>query len=387
MSIENLLERIQAAYQRDMNNPREAVGAEDLPLSYEAITDQWLTNVLCSKVLGAQVLEHRLSEPDNGSSNRRKIYLKYNAQGQAAGLPEALFCKATHDLQNRIVLGMSGGARSEVLFFRDIRPHLSIEAPYGFHANIDPESFNSIVMLNDLSDEISEFCDDRTTISLERAQSQMRLLGQLHGSAYASPRLQQVIQELPTWPEFFAGTLAFGMKEGSSQGFLEAKSVIPARLYSRFEEVWPATEKSVAFHAEQATHTLTHGDVHLKNWYVAGNGEMGLSDWQCCGRGHWGRDLAYTISSALLPEDRRNWERDLVRLYLQELHAAGGPQVAFDEGWTIYRQQLLSALTWWTVTLTPPPGLPDMQPRDTTLEFIRRISTAIDDLDSLDAFH
>ncbi|MCY1562617.1 hypothetical protein D9M68_1000460 [compost metagenome] len=74
-------------------------------------------------------------------------------------------------------------------------------------------------------------------------------------------------------------------------------------------------------------------------------------------------------------------------LYLDELHAAGGPQVSFDEGWNIYRQQLLSALTWWTVTLTPPPGLPDMQPRDTTLEFIRRISTAIDDLDSLDAFH
>jgi hypothetical protein len=386
MSIENLLERIQSAYQRDINEPREAVEAQDLPLSYEAVTDRWLTNVLCGEVAGAQVLAHRLSEPDNGSSNRRKIYLTYNAQGQAAGLPEAVFCKATHDLQNRIVLGMSGGARSEVLFFRDIRPHLSIEAPHGFHAHMNPESFNSIVMLNDLSDEVSEFCDDRTTITLARAQSQMRLLGQLHGSAYALPRLQEVIQELPTWPEFFAKTLAFGMKEGSNNGFLEAKAVVPPRLYARFEEVWPATEKSVAFHAEQPIHTLTHGDVHLKNWYVAGNGEMGLGDWQCCGRGHWGRDLAYTISTALLPEDRRNWERELVALYLEALYAAGGPQVAFDEGWTIYRQQLMSALTWWTVTLTPPPGLPDMQPRDTTLEFIRRIATAIDDLDSLDAF-
>jgi hypothetical protein len=61
--------------------------------------------------------------------------------------------------------------------------------------------------------------------------------------------------------------------------------------------------------------------------------------------------------------------------------------VSFAEGWNIYRQQMMSALTWWTVTLTPPEGLPDMQPRDTTLEFIRRITTAIDDLDSLDAFN
>ncbi|MDT4853709.1 Phosphotransferase enzyme family protein [compost metagenome] len=333
------------------------------------------------------MLEHRLSEPDNGSANRRKIYLKYNAQGQAAGLPEALFCKASHDLQNRIVLGMSGGARCEVLFYRDVRPHLSIEAPRSYHANIDLDSFNSVIMLNDLSDSVTEFCNDKTVITRARAESQVRLLAAFHGTIYGSPQLQQAIREFPTWPEFFANTLAFGMKEGSNKGFLEAQSVIPERLYRRFEEVWPATEKSVAFHAEQATHTLAHGDVHLKNWYVAGNGEMGLSDWQCCGRGHWGRDLAYTISTALQPEDRRNWERELVSLYLDELHAAGGPQVSFDEGWNIYRQQLLSALTWWTVTLTPPPGLPDMQPRDTTLEFIRRISTAIDDLDSLDAFH
>lgn len=386
MSIQNLLDDIKAAYQRDMNEQHEAVDANDLPLSFDAITDRWLTNVLCSADSGAKVLSHRLGEPDNGSSNRRRIFLTYNAEGKAMGLPEALFCKATHDLENRIVLGMSGGAHSEVLFFRDVRPHLNIEAPVNFHANYNPETFNSMVMLNDLTDEVHEFCDDRTTISKQRALSQVRLLGKLHGSVYASPGLQEAIKELPTWPEFFNGTLAFGMKEGSSNGFLEAKSVIPPRLYSRFDEVWPATEKSVAFHSREPIHTLTHGDVHLKNWYVAANGEMGLSDWQCCGRGHWGRDLAYTISSALLPEDRRGWERELVQVYLEELHAAGGPKVPFDEGWTIYRQQLMSALTWWTVTLTPPPGLPDMQPRETTLEFIRRIATAIDDLESLDAF-
>jgi hypothetical protein len=387
MSIGNLLERIQSAYQRDMSEAREAFEADDLPLSYEAINNQWLSNVLNGGVVGAQVVAHRLGDPDNGSANRRKLHLDWNSQGKAAGLPQQLFCKATHDLQNRIVLGMSGGARCEVLFYRDVRPHLNIEAPISYHANMNGDTFNSMVMLNDLSDSVTEFCNDKTVVTYDRAQSQMRLLGALHGSIYGSSQLQDVIEELPTWPEFFANTLAFGMKEGSSNGFLEAKAVIPPRLYQRFEEVWPATLKSVAFHENQASWTLAHGDVHLKNWYVAGNGEMGLSDWQCCGRGHWGRDLAYTISSALTPENRRDWERDLVALYLEQLQAAGGPSISFEDGWNIYRQQLMSALTWWTVTLTPPPGLPDMQPRDTTLEFIRRIATAIDDLESLDAFH
>jgi hypothetical protein len=75
-----------------------------------------------------------------------------------------------------------------------------------------------------------------------------------------------------------------------------------------------------------------------------------------------------------------------LQLYLEGLQGEGGPRIDFNEAWLAYRRQLMSALTWWTVTLTPPEGLPDMQPRDTSLEFIRRITTAIDDLDSLAAF-
>lgn len=385
MSIEPLLKRIQTAYERDMRNKRIAVEATDLPLSYESITDRWLTNVLCHQHPGARVVKHHVSAPDNGSSNRRKIRVVYNDTGRSLGLPEQLFCKASQELQNRIVLGISGGALSEVLFFRDVRPHLDIEAPHCFHAHIDTESFNSIIILNDLSGSVSHFCDHKTAISRPHAESQMRLLARLHGRVYAMTHLQAVIKVLPTWPQFFANTLDIGIEEGSSKGFLAAESVIPARLYRRHAEIWPATLQSVAFH-ENAAHTLTHGDVHLKNWYITSNGEMGLCDWQCGGRGHWGRDLAYTLSSSLAVEDRRAWEQDLVRLYLNELHAAGGPKVSFAEGWKIYRQQLITALTWWTVTLTPPPGFPDMQPLDTTLAFIQRIATAMDDLDTLDAF-
>jgi aminoglycoside phosphotransferase (APT) family kinase protein len=135
----------------------------------------------------------------------------------------------------------------------------------------------------------------------------------------------------------------------------------------------------------QLPQTLGHGDVHLKNWYIAGSGAMGLSDWQCAHRGHWGRDFAYTISTALTVENRRAWDRELLQFYLDRMQAAGGPKIDFNEAWGHYRQQLLSALTWWTVTLTPPEGMPDMQPRDITLEFIRRITTAMDDVDALDS--
>ena len=126
--------------------------------------------------------------------------------------------------------------------------------------------------------------------------------------------------------------------------------------------------------------------MHLKNWYVAANGEMGLNDWQCSCKGNWGRDLAYAISTGLAIDDRRAWERDLLRFYLDRLQAAGGPALPFEDAWRIYRQQLFSALAWWTGTLGQPPEAPKMQPKASSLEFIKRMTHAIDDLDALDSF-
>jgi hypothetical protein len=63
----------------------------------------------------------------------------------------------------------------------------------------------------------------------------------------------------------------------------------------------------------------------------------------------------------------------------------GAPKVAFDDAWTIYREQLFSALAWWTGTLGQPPEAPKMQPAETSLTFIERMTHAIDDLDALDA--
>jgi hypothetical protein len=324
----------------------------------------------------------RLGSTDTGSSNRRKISVQYNEAGRAASLPTALFCKATQELANRIVLGVSGGASCEVIFYNDIRPCLDIEVPHSFFARFDPETFNSIVVLADLGAKATEFCNHNTVMTRQRAESQIELLARMHGQAYGNSVVRSRLSALPTWPEFFRSTYGFGMQEGSNAGFLAAEEVIPARLYRQFDKVWPATVESVDMH-ENLPQTLTHGDVHLKNWYVASSGEMGLSDWQCASRGHWGRDVAYAMATALTVEDRRAWERELMQLYIDRLRAAGGPAVKWDEAWNHYRQQLISALTWWTITLRPTASLPDMQPRDITLEFIRRIATAMDDVDTM----
>jgi len=63
-----------------------------------------------------------------------------------------------------------------------------------------------------------------------------------------------------------------------------------------------------------------------------------------------------------------------------------GSKPYFDESFRNYREQMVHALLMWTITLCHSPLLPDMQPEQTTLTMIERITTAMADLDSLDSF-
>ena len=148
--------------------------------------------------------------------------------------------------------------------------------------------------------------------------------------------------------------------------------------------IFSITAKSYLIHGE-LPRTFIHNDTHLKNWYIAGESQMGLNDWQTACKGHWSRDLAYTLATSLTVENRRTWEDELLKHYREQFAAVSGVNLSPDEIQLRYRQQMISVLSMWTVTFAPKENAPDMQPEDTCVEFIQRISTAVDDLDSIDS--
>ena len=381
-------EQIQKNYASEVENAagRTLASADQLPLTYAEINPRWLTAVLAPEgVTGAEVVSHRLGDEDEGTSSRRHIFLEWNEIGQQAGLPSSVFSKATMTLASRYLLGMNGGIAAEAVFYNSVLPTLEVRAPHALFARYDPDTFNSIIIMRDLSDQVRFGAYD-LELTQEQVRSQLRLLASLHAKYYESPELNTTLREFNSWEDYFAITVeAAGFGPACARGFEMAQDVIPARLFARSEEIWPATLRSVAEHS-RLPRTLIHSDVHLKNWYIDADGEMGLNDWQCACKGSWGRDLAYAISTALAVADRREWERDLVAYYAEQLHAAGAPKVEFDDAWRIYRQQLFNALAWWTGTLGQPPDAPKMQPPAASREFIRRMTHAIDDLDALAAF-
>ena len=323
------------------------------------------------------------------ATTARRIAASFTSSGTkpgvAAGLPASVFCKGTQSLESRYMLGMNEGVQAEVNFYNVLYPEVGVIAPPPYFARYDPQTLNSIVILADLSEQVA-FCTMETEPTFANCQSQMRLLATLHGKYYESPELDTRLAIFSKWETFFRIT-AFdaGFQDSCIRGFTQAQAVIPPRLFAREAEVWPATLKAADAH-EHMPRGITHNDVHLKNWFIRPDGEMGVNDWQNTSRGNGSRDLAYCISTAVVPEKRREWERELLMYYIEELAARGGPRLDFDVTLKRYRQQLFAALAWWSGTLGQPPEAPKMQPPETSLEFIRRTCVAIDDLDALDSF-
>jgi hypothetical protein len=364
---------------------RRAVTYDDVPSGVDAITPAWLTAVLCSEHPGAEVIAFDVVWSSSGTHQRHRLEITYNDAGQGCGLPPALFIKSLPTLVTRMIGGYNGTARVEGRFYSDVRPELTIEAPLGYHSAFDPKSLACVNIIEDIvATKRASFCDHSTLVTQAMAEDMVDLLAQLHAHHYNDPRLDTELRWLADYPTWFrVGSQKMRTEHYTTKALERAASVIPRTVLDRRAELWPAIVDTVHVH-ERGPRSFLHSDVHIGNWYRTDEGAMGLCDWQCPSKGHWSRDVAYAISTALRSEDRREWERDLVDRYLERLQELAGVRVPASEAWDHYRQQMLHALWMWTITLCHSPFLPNMQPDDTSMEMISRITTAMADLDSLD---
>ena len=198
-----------------------------------------------------------------------------------------------------------------------------------------------------------------------------------------SPRLENEFTWLRTpleWVHHVEHLI--GYRERSIIGIERAGATVPASLVNRGEDIYRGLIAAMEV-STRRPHTHVHGDPHVGNYYITGDGGSGLLDWQVTFRGGWGHDFCYTLLSSLDIEDRRNWERDLLAHYLQRLQEGGAAAPSFDEVWTLYRQQTLYTFVGWLYTIGFGPLQPEMQPPEYCLLVIERSGAAVEDLESL----
>ncbi len=385
-SMNDFLSKVTRIYEAEQALGAKVTRADQVPPTYDAITADWLSAVICKDQPGAEVTSFSFDKEDDGTSNRRRIFLTYNAAGQRAGFPPSVFCKAAATLTSRFVLGSSGSARGEANFFNIARPQLDILTPEPIFSGYNPDNYAYFIMMKDMAGQDS-FPIETHVMTREQAEGMVDTLARLHSRFYQDPALGTAALPFDHWSLWWKRmvTESPNFERYCDIAFGDCEHLMSPALFARRAEIWPKTMASAEAHKGLPS-SLTHNDVHLKNWFISADNRMGLHDWQAVGYGHWSRDYIYATTCALSIEQRRAWEVELLDLYLDKMAERGVPRVSHEEAMRNCRQQLLTALAFWTITLRPAPEMADMQPASTTLTFLSRMLAAMDDHDALDAF-
>ncbi|UAK40471.1 aminoglycoside phosphotransferase family protein [Gordonia bronchialis] len=386
LAMASAVMRVAATSAGERIRGRSAVTRRDqVPASVDQLTTEWLTAVLATGHRAARVTGFRLGSGSDGTSSRRAITVDWNEAGISAGLPRAIYSKSTPSLLNRLLVGVTGAAGAEALFYSRIRPELDIGAPAGYHGAWDPRSCRSMVLTEDIAVARGARFADASTLKVDRAaaESMVTELARYHGAMWEDPRLENIwnLLRADDWQRMFNARIGFD--RGAVVGMRLLPDEVPAELRGRGADIRAGLSRSLELNASGPL-TLLHQDVHPGNWFTLPDGSLNLYDWQGIGRGGWSLDVSYALSAALDIEDRRNWERDLIELYVDRLAAFGGRSPSPDEAFLAYRQQMFRGFIFWTYTYLVG-RVSKLQTDDHVRRIVRRTGQAIVDLESLDS--
>jgi hypothetical protein len=356
-----------------------------IPRSPHEITPAWLTAALCAHAPGARVIGVTTAAASSGTTTRAALEVTYNKAGVAAGLPGRVFVKCTSTFAQRLMLGLGGLIDGEPGFYNHLRPGLEIEAPAGYYAAVDPRSWRSIVVIEDVvATRGARFWDPTSRIDRAQIEGLLNNVAAWHGSLWDSPRLAEWRRVRTPADQMRIIDALLGMADRRAAGVRRASGVIPPVLRERPGALHEGMRRSMQT-ASIGPRTYLHGDLHVANTYLTAAGAMGIADWQVGLQGSWAYDYGYLLATALEIHDRRAWERELLEFYLDRLSAAGGPAIRHEEAWLAYRQSTFYPYFAWVYTIGRSRLQPRFQPEETSLTLIGRIAAAIDDLDSLGA--
>jgi hypothetical protein len=362
-----------------------ALSDDDVPRSPQQVGAEWLTAVLCADTADARVQSVTAGAATAGTTTRSALEVTYNGAGAGARLPSRLFVKCTTTAAQRLILGLGGLIHGEPGFYTHIRPTLAIEAPIGYFAAVDPRSWRSIVLTEDVfSTRGARFWQPPAAITREQTEDLLANAAAWHGALWESSRLGRWGWLKTPGDQMRLIDSLLALANRTRAGAERARAVIPPSLRRRQRDVYEGMRRSMEL-LSRGPRTYLHGDLHIANTYSTQEGRMGVADWQVGLQGGWAHDIAYLIITALEVEDRRRLECDLLDFYLERLAAAGGGPVCREAAWMAYRQATFYPYFAWVYTIGRSRLQPSFQRDEISLAMIERIAAAIDDLDSLGA--
>jgi hypothetical protein len=331
----------------------------------ELLTPEWLTGALSNRFPGVQVT----SVTPGPIVERVSTNARFKIECEPAvppGLSPALCAKGYFSEPGRV---SAQAGLPEAYFYRDLAEKMSVRTLRGVWADVDLETQHGVVITEDVVEAGGVFRDALTPCNAEQTAALLSELARLHAygwdnaevaaSSWLLPRITQTskVRGVKEISHNFDGPLGVGVPEDVRH---------PQQLLDAF----------VALGDDKPGPgwTVIHGDMHVGNTFLDGDGRPALIDWQLVQYGHWSIDVAYHIASALEPAKRATAERDLLRHYLDQIASEGADPPSFDDAWNDYRRAMPYGFFLW--------GITQFVTQDIIGVLLHRIGTAASELQS-----
>lgn len=325
----------------------------------QALDPGWLTAALGQRFPGVEVT----TATPTGETSRITSNVRFHIDGTIPDGLSADLCVKGYFNEAGLQARMAG--LPEALFYRDVADKTGMRTLRCVYAGIDLQATNAVILTEDVVAQGGRFLDGTSAYTVEQTAQSLTELAQLHGStwgavpddAWIASRLGMTLESrgAPLIAESFA-------KPHSADVPVSVRDA--DRLVTAYRAV-----ADRALHAQPAC--VIHGDTHVGNVFIAGDGGPSWLDWQVVQKGPWYVDVGYHLASALTVGDRRAHEDDLLRHYLGELGARGGEPPAFDDARRLIRNGEVHGFYFWAITIyVAPPVIASL---------LHRLGTAIED--------
>jgi aminoglycoside phosphotransferase (APT) family kinase protein len=259
-----------------------------------------------------------------------------------ASAPASIVVKLPVVGEVRAMLDGIGAYGREVLFYREVAPHLPVRTPRIYAALQSETSSDFVLAMEDLAG--LEMVEQLTGFSLAQAEAAIDALAGFHRWSWEQPDilerhaanfwplLSPAGQALQTqYGQLFAHVWA--MRRGA---FTELLSTTALSLGDRFAELQPQLVERLA-----APRCITHGELRSENLCFEPTGAAVFFDFQTAQEECGVRELAYLLCTSVRPELLAAHEDTLIERYV-----AGIPGYALADGREQYRLATAYNLIW-----------------------------------------
>ncbi|HSA53972.1 MAG TPA: aminoglycoside phosphotransferase family protein [Yinghuangia sp.] len=261
----------------------------------------------------------------------------------------------------------------EVSFYRDLAAASGVRTLRSVYAGVDPETRHGAIITEDVVAQGAEFLDPTSEYTPDSAAESLAQLAVLHGATWGDPALRTADWLTPRLETYSRGR---GLAEIRGNFESDIGAGVPEEVRDA-ERLFDGHRALAAQTRDAEPWSVIHGDAHVGNLFLDGDGRPSFLDWQLVQRGPWYVDVGYHLASTLTVEDRRRSEHDLVRHYLDRLRAAGVDAPSWDDAWRGIRRGIVHGFYLWGITQKVAPPM--------TTALLHRLGTAAADHDAFAA--